>query len=156
MHAHKPIVVASARTRAGYQVVRWGEVIVADDTCPATNATVRAMSFAPQLAAVHAALDAMDAEYAQMPFFVRPLVRRGFSQRTGADLAGWRALLATLTRGPATAAHREALARLRAHFEGAPARARRGMGARADELREVEARAAARVAAVQALLDALA
>jgi hypothetical protein len=35
----------------------------------------------PLFDAVHRALDETEAEYAQLPFFVRPLVRRGFEKR---------------------------------------------------------------------------
>lgn len=101
--------------------------------------------------AVDDALVAMDAEYAQMPFFVRPMVRGGFARRTGRDLASWRQAVAA-----PTAALLPDLARLAAHFRDAPARARRGMGARADELVEIERRAAARAAAVEHLRSLLA
>jgi hypothetical protein len=114
-----------------------------------------ATSLSPLIAAVRAALEAMEAEYARMPFFVRPMVRRGFAQRTGADLEGWRARLAAAERGTVPPGLVGELERLRAHFDGAPARAQRGMGARPDELRELEARAAARVLAVEALLAQL-
>ncbi|MEZ4399202.1 MAG: hypothetical protein R3B06_04240 [Kofleriaceae bacterium] len=108
-----------------------------------------------RVAAVRRALEETEHEYAQMPFFVRPLVKRGFEKRTGRDLASWRALVAQLdvSAPPGIDA---ALAALAEHYRGAPARARRGMGATAVQLREVEARAAARVAAVEALRAALA
>jgi len=102
------------------------------------------------VAAVVRALDDTEREYAQMPFFVRPMVRRGFEKRTGHDLAGWRALLARVGDRPAPELDRP-LAALAEHYRGAPERARRGMGARPDELREVEARSTARAAAVEAL-----
>ena len=112
------------------------------------------MSPAADLAALARAVDdalgTMDAEYAQMPFFVRPMVRRGFTQRTGRDVAAWRAAL----RAP-TAAMIAELERLAVHFRDAPARARRGMGARADELVEIERRAADRAAAVDRLVPCL-
>lgn len=107
------------------------------------------------VAAVVAALDDTEREYAQMPFFVRPMVRRGFAKRTGRDLAEWRVVLTHLGGRPAP----ELLAPLAAladHYRGAPERARRGMGARPDELRAIEARSAARAAAVEALRAALA
>jgi hypothetical protein len=106
------------------------------------------------VAAVVRALDDTEREYAQMPFFVRPMVRRGFEKRTGHDLAGWRALLARVGDRPAPELDRP-LAALAEHYRGAPERARRGMGARPDELREVEARSTARAAAVEALRAAV-
>jgi hypothetical protein len=106
------------------------------------------------IAAVVRALDDTEREYAQMPFFVRPMVRRGLEKRTGHDLAGWRALLAQLGDRPAPELDAP-LAALAEHYRSAPERARRGMGARADELRAVEARSTARAAAVEALRAAL-
>ena len=112
------------------------------------------MSTPPDLAAlagaVADAVRAMDAEYAQMPFFVRPLVRSGFVRRTGRDAAAWRDALRTPT--PLMIIDLE---RLAAHFRGAPARAQRGMGARPDELVEVERRANERAATVDRLVAAL-
>jgi hypothetical protein len=101
------------------------------------------------VAAVRAAVDETYAEYAQMPFFVRPLVRRGFEKRTGMDAAAWRRLLD----GGPTPALTAALQRLAAHYDGAPERARRGMGARPEELREVERRSRARAEAARALAE---
>ena len=110
----------------------------------------------PLIAAVVAALDASDAEFAAMPFFVRPMVRAGFERRTGHSFAEWRRLLGRL------AAHNDdeqrallpTLAKLEAHFLGAPERARRGMGGGAG-LAAIEARSRARAAAVRALIDRL-
>jgi hypothetical protein len=107
-------------------------------------------------AAVEAALAETFAEYAQMPFFVRPLVRRGFVKRTGRDLAAWRALLADARRGQRTRELAEALAVLAEHYRGAPERARRGMGATPEQLAVVEQRSRARAAAAVALASALA
>jgi hypothetical protein len=101
--------------------------------------------------AVQTALEQTHAEYALMPFFVRPLVRRGFEKRTGYDLAAWLRLLDAAARGEASPGLRAALDRLAAHYDSAPARAKRGMGARPDEMREVERRSRARAAAVRAL-----
>lgn len=98
-----------------------------------------------QVRAVRAAIEDTHAEYGQMPFFVRLLVRRGFVKRTGHDLEGWRTLLAQPHAGVVAD-----LDRLAAHYDGAPARAARGM-AKPDELREVERRSQARAAAVRAL-----
>ena len=102
------------------------------------------------ITAVLGALADMDAEYAQMPFFLRPMVRRGFAKRTGADLDGWRDRLGQLARGVPTTMGTDLLA-LAEHFRGAPARAQRGMGATAAQLVEVQARADRRAAAVMVL-----
>jgi len=107
------------------------------------------------IAAVQRALDATEAEYAQMPFFVRPMVRRGFAKRTGRDFAAWRALLADAARGTARPELPAALAALADHYRGAPERAKRGMGATAEQLRVVEERSRARAAAADALRAAL-
>ena len=107
-------------------------------------------------AAVEAALAETEAEYAQMPFFVRPLVRRGFGKRTGRDFAAWRALLAAGRRGERTRELALALAALAEHYRGAPERARRGMGATPEQLVIVEQRSAARAAAAVVLAAALA
>jgi hypothetical protein len=95
--------------------------------------------------AVRTAIEETHAEYAQMPFFVRPLVKRGFVKRTGHDMEGWRRLLAQST--PTIAPDLE---RLAAHYDGAPERAKRGM-VKPDELREVERRSQARAQAARAL-----
>lgn len=101
--------------------------------------------------AVRTALEQTHAEYAQMPFFVRPMVRRGFAKRTGHDLDAWLHLLTAAGRGDTPSGLREALDRLAAHYDTAPERAKRGMGARPDELREVERRSRERAEAVRAL-----
>lgn len=105
--------------------------------------------------AVRSAIEETHAEYAQMPFFVRPMVRRGFAKRTGHDLAQWRRLLDAAAHGTVPPELGAALARLAAHYDTAPERAKRGMGARTEELREVERRSQARAAAVRALAAAL-
>ncbi|HET9626458.1 MAG TPA: hypothetical protein VFP84_34085 [Kofleriaceae bacterium] len=109
--------------------------------------------------AVRTALEQTHAEYALMPFFVRPMVRRGFAKRTGHDLAGWQRMLDAVARGEPTAELRAALDRLAAHYDTAPERAKRGMGAglaaRPDELREVERPSQDRAAAVRALARSL-
>jgi hypothetical protein len=108
------------------------------------------------IAALRAVIDDTEAEYAQMPFFVRPMVKRGFVQRTGHDLTAWRRLLDEAARGAELPTLATDLGKLADHYLGAPARAQRGMGASAAQLREVERRSAARAAAAQALRDALA
>ena len=72
-------------------------------------------------AEVRKILEETEAEYAQMPFFIRPMVKRGFAKRTGHDFAAWRSLLAKPDR-----ALRPALLALAEHYRGAPERAWRG------------------------------
>jgi len=111
---------------------------------------------ASAIAAVRRVLDETEQEYRQMPFFVRPMVRRGFAKRTGHDFASWRALLDEAVQGRSPAALVPALVALAEHYRGAPARARRGMGANDAELREVERRSVARADAAAALHRVLA
>ena len=105
--------------------------------------------------AVRIAVEETHAEYAQMPFFVRPMVRRGFVKRTGHDLAAWVRLLDAAARGIDSPELGAALAQLAGHYDTAPERAKRGMGARPEELREVVRRSEARATAVRALAAAL-
>ena len=107
------------------------------------------------VAAVRTAIDETISEYARLPFFVRPMVKRGFVARTGHDVATWQRLLDDAERGTASRELVDDLARLAAHYDGAPARARRGMGARANELAEIEHRSQGRAAAARALETAL-
>jgi hypothetical protein len=95
-------------------------------------------------------LDDTEAEYAQMPFFIRPMVKRGFAKRTGHDFAVWRRLLAAPDRNL-----RNALLALAEHYRGAPERARKGMGATADQMKVIETRSRERAEAVTALANAL-
>ncbi len=111
---------------------------------------------ASAIAAVRRVLDETELEYRQMPFFVRPMVRRGFEKRTGHDFASWRALLDEAVQGRRPAALVPALVALAEHYRGAHARARRGMGANDAELREVERRSVARADAAAALQRLLA
>ncbi len=114
------------------------------------------MDQTPQIAAVRRALDETEAEYAQMPLIVRLMVKRGFVKRTGRDFAAWRALLDGAARGAPSPDLRPALALLAEHYRGAPARARRGMGATPAQLEVVEQRSNARAEAAEALRAALA
>jgi hypothetical protein len=112
----------------------------------------------PLIAAVERALTETESEYAQMPFFVRPMVRRGFVKRTSHDFARWRELLAAARRGPAPPSLVTALGALGEHYRGAPERARRGMGGggTAAQLAAVEERSRVRAEAALALRAALA
>lgn len=109
------------------------------------------------IATVERALAETEAEYAQMPFFVRPLVRRGFVKRTGHDFARWRELLAGIRRGQHDASVPVALTYLEQHYLGAPERARSGMGGSgsAAQLAMVVERSKNRADAVVALRVAL-
>jgi hypothetical protein len=109
-----------------------------------------------QIAAVRQALEETEAEYSQMPLVVRLMVRRGFVKRTGRDFAGWRKLLDDAKRGIIATQLGTALGQLAEHYRGAPARARRGMGATPAQLEVVEARSRTRAEAAEALRAALA
>jgi hypothetical protein len=103
--------------------------------------------------AVRKILAETEAEYAQMPFFIRPMIKRGFAKRTGLDFAGWRIRLETVK--PPDAALRKSLLALADHYRGAPERARKGMGATAEQLIEIEIRSRKRAETVTALALAL-
>lgn len=107
------------------------------------------------ITAVETALEETASEYAQMPFFVRPMVKRGFVKRTGRDFPAWRALLADARRGQRMRELADALASLAEHYRGAPERAKRGMGATTAQLAVVEQRSRARAEAVLALRGAV-
>lgn len=64
-----------------------------------------------------------EAEYAQMPFFIRPMIKRGFAKRTGLDFAGWRIRLETV-KSP-DAALRKSLLALAEHYRVRPSGPRR-------------------------------
>jgi hypothetical protein len=112
------------------------------------------MSLPELIAAVETALAETEREYAQMPFFVRPIVRRGFVKRTGRDFEAWRTLLAAARRGDQARELGDALAALAEHYRGAPERAKRGM-AKPEELAIIEQRSKARAEAALALRAAL-
>ena len=94
-----------------------------------------------------------EAEYAQMPFFIRPMIKRGFAKRTGLDFGGWRIRLETV-KSP-DAALRKSLLALAEHYRGAPERARKGMGATPEQLVEIQVRSRKRAESVTALALAL-
>ena len=109
-----------------------------------------------KIAAVRRALDETESEYSQMPMVVRLMVRRGFVKRTGRDFAAWRALLDSAARGMPSPQLGTALGQLADHYRGAPASARRGMGATPAQIEIVEQRSQARAEAAEALRAALA
>ena len=94
-----------------------------------------------------------EAEYAQMPFFIRPMIKRGFAKRTGLDFNGWRIRLESV-KSPDPAL-RKALLALANHYRGAPERAKKGMGATPDQLAEIEVRSRKRAETVTTLALAL-
>ena len=109
-----------------------------------------------KIAAVRRALEETEREYSQMPMIVRLMVRRGFVKRTGHDFEAWRKLLDGAARGIFAAQLSSSLGALAEHYRGAPARARRGMGASPAQLEVVEQRSQARAEAAEALRAALA
>jgi len=104
-------------------------------------------------AAVRKVLAETEAEYAQMPFFIRPMIKRGFAKRTGLDFAGWRIRLEGPK--PGDTSLRKSLLALAEHYRGAPERARKGMGATPEPLAEIEVRSRKRAETVTALALAL-
>jgi hypothetical protein len=108
--------------------------------------------------AVRAAVDAAEGDLARMPFFVRPMARRGFVSRTGLTHDAWRQRLGEVRASDTPASVRARwqglagdLARLVEDFRTAPERAAKGM----DDpvvLGQVRERASQRVAVVQALV----
>jgi len=103
------------------------------------------MSFEPHAAAealrqLRKTLESTKGELGNMPFFVRPMVKKGFERRTGRSMDGWLERIAELimameagsidsalalrSRDPRLA---DDLAALADHFRTAPERAKRGM-----------------------------
>jgi hypothetical protein len=107
------------------------------------------------IAEVRRALDDAERELADMPFFVRPLIRRGFASRTGRSYDDWRKALDRVTAlGRAARDLVPDLEKLAENFRTAPVRAARGpAGSSPEAMREIEARSAARQGAVRALLS---
>lgn len=115
------------------------------------------------LEGLQGALEGTEADFASMPFFVRPMVRGGFARRTGMGIEEWRRLAELLiaeVRSGADPAHvrerhpvlRTQLARLAESYRTAPERAARGMGGKREALQSVTDTARQREAAVRALL----
>lgn len=112
---------------------------------------------------VSRAIEDSERELGSMPFFVRPMVKRGFAKRTGRDFAGWKQLARALAEDAAAGRTPEQiraqhpglgadLERLAEHFRTAPERAARGMGGNQAALDAVRERSGEREAAVRALL----
>ncbi len=115
------------------------------------------------VAALRDTLEDTERDFSSMPFFVRPMVRRGFASRTGRSLEEWQQLASTLVSrvepdtGPALV--REQHPRLREHLEQlaenyrtAPERASKGMGALAGTLERVQETSRRREESVRALI----
>jgi hypothetical protein len=108
-------------------------------------------SVAAAVVGVRVAIDDAERELEDMPFFVRPMVKRGLASRTGRSFDEWRAALAA-----PTAALVPDLEKLADNFATAPERARKGpAGQSAQAMQLIEQRAAARADAVRALIAAL-
>lgn len=99
----------------------------------------------------------------RMPFFVRPMVKRGFRKRTGKTMQEWESLCAAvageLEAGDAAAVKRRRLVpdleRLRENFRTAPERAERGMGSDAAAMAAVRERSSRREKLAGDLIAAL-
>jgi hypothetical protein len=115
------------------------------------------------VAALRNILEDTERDFGSMPFFVKPMVRRGFASRTGQTLEAWRQLaselLAEVSSGAEPARVRERHPRLREQLEQlaenyrtAPERASRGMGALTGTLQAVQESSRRREEAVRALI----
>ena len=110
------------------------------------------------------AVAAARAELASMPFFVRPMVKRGFRKRTGRGMEEWERLCQSFANelestGKAAAPRRDLIAdldRLKENFRTAPERAERGMGGDAKAMAAVRERSAERVSLIDELIEAVA
>jgi hypothetical protein len=114
------------------------------------------------IAALRNALEDTERDFSSIPFFVRPMVRRGFASRTGRSLDEWLSLasaLATQVKADASPARvsegqprlREGLEQLAENYRTAPERAAKGMGALAGTQR-IQESSRRREDAVRALL----
>jgi hypothetical protein len=103
------------------------------------------------VAAVRVAVEDAERDLREMPFLIRPMVRRGFASRTGRSYDEWKQALAA-----PTAALIGDLESLADNFATAPTRAKRGpAGSNAQAMKLIEERSAARADAVRALIAAL-
>lgn len=105
-------------------------------------------------------LDDTESDFASMPFFVRPMVKRGFVKRTGRSLEQWRAVAASLGGAADAAAARgrhpdliDGLARLADNYRTAPERAGKAM--KGPALERVKVASTRREQAVRAVIDIL-
>lgn len=116
------------------------------------------------VAALRNTLEDTERDFSSMPFFVRPMVRRGFASRAGQGLDEWQRLATTLASevkpdtAPAQVRERhprlhEQLMQLAENYRTAPERASKGMGALAGTLQRVQEASRRREEAVRALLS---
>lgn len=115
------------------------------------------------VAALRNILEDTGRDFSSMPFFVRPMVRSGFTRRTGQSLEEWQRLASALAlevkpdTGPAQVRERhprlrEQLEQLAENYRTAPERASKGMGALAGTLQRVQESSRRREEAVRALI----
>ena len=115
------------------------------------------------VAALRNTLEDTENDFSSMPFFVRPMVRRGFASRTGQGLEDWQRLASALLSEVQSGAEparmrerhpglRERLTQLAENYRTAPERASRGMGALAGTLQSVTESSRRREEAVRALI----
>ncbi len=115
------------------------------------------------VAALRNTLEDTEHDFSSMPFFVRPMVRRGFASRTGQGLEDWQRLASALLSEVQSGAEparmrerhpglRERLTQLAENYRTAPERASRGMGALAGTLQSVTESSRRREEAVRALI----
>ncbi|WNG36208.1 hypothetical protein F0U60_22845 [Archangium minus] len=115
------------------------------------------------VAALRNTLEDTERDFSSMPFFVRPMVRRGFASRTGLGLDEWQRLASALVSevksdtAPTQVRERhprlrENLAQLAENYRTAPERASKGMGALAGTLQRVQETSRRREEAVRALI----
>ncbi|MBT8492861.1 MAG: hypothetical protein KJO07_07350 [Deltaproteobacteria bacterium] len=112
---------------------------------------------AEALRGVRKAIESTIRDYRSMPFFVRPMVKRGFTRRTGRSLDDWlehiaRAIVA-IERGDDVPHLGPELARLADNYRTAPERAKRGM--RGQALETMKRRSLERAETVEAAIEAL-
>lgn len=114
------------------------------------------------------AIDATARDLDRMPFFVRPMVKRGFAKRTGRSLGQWRDLASQVRHATLSSPDiGDALLALRRHpnlrvdlevlakdYRDAPERARRAM--KGDALARATERSVERERIVRDLIDTLA
>ncbi|QRK05672.1 hypothetical protein JQX13_36815 [Archangium violaceum] len=115
------------------------------------------------VAALRNTLEDTERDFSSMPFFVRPMVRRGFASRTGQGLDEWQRLamaLASEVKSDTEPARvrerhprlREQLVQLAENYRTAPERASKGMGALAGTLQRVQEASRRREEAIRAFI----
>jgi hypothetical protein len=114
-------------------------------------------TIAEALRGVRKALESTVRDYASMPFFVRPMVKRGFTRRTGRSIEDWQEHIAwaivAVESGDDISHLGPELAKLADNYRTAPERAKRGM--RGAALETMKKRSLERADLVQAAIDTL-